>query len=1049
MDIFVLLVYLAGAGCCPVGPISSISPALQTEQREVLFLYIAKLPGRMKRLLTCFLVFASGVTICAQHISSHKIQDRLLQQMEVSPQARHDVYIVLEQQVDLDLLKERLDSRRAGPGERAYTVITALKEKASISQPALLDFIGGLAGIDMDRTEAYWIANAIFLSGDAGALASLAARPEVARILLYDPPQLADDIDQLCTTTDNVRSAGRAEQGLKAINAPFMWQKGYTGYGRKALIVDSGEEGNHPALRHQFYANHVPLRQAWSGQGLPEDGCSHGTHVTGSVVGLDRLNNDTIGVAFNAHWMGGPINLQGCWLEQPVRSGLGTFQWAIDPDDDPQTTHDMPDAVNNSWGSSWTDCDALSPFIQAMTALEAAGIAVVWAAGNAGPQARTVTHYPGYNGGLVNSFAVGNVNGASTFLTINESSSRGPSPCGGLGSLEIKPEVSAPGTNVRSSVPGGKYAEFTGTSMASPHVAGALLLLKEAFPYLTGEELKLALYFSARDLGNPGEDNIYGMGIIDLEAAFGYLVEQGHEPVPPLVAQHDILLAGIRSESVHYVCEETAALEIVVENAGSEVVTSLDISVTVRQDQDVLSYVYPWQGTLQPGERTGFTLDLHELSGGAPLDTGALTMDIQLMNPNGVQDEKPLNDRISGYPFYVLPTFAPAQVAVAGDQLPCASTQATLYNLDESPRQSLVWYAGPNYKQYLHVGDELVVDLEEEGNAVYATRLVYGGASKDAPGVFKSGDGINNGQGLVFDVVVPVMIHAVRVYAPLGGSVVINICTESRSKCYEYFIRLKEGENRIPVNALIEPGDTWSIVKAAGRELYYHDSGIDFPLENGLIRIHGGFGSPFKYAYFYDWEMEEAFGCSRTEVPIPVRPNASGLKAGFSLPDTVYIGEAPAIIEDRSQGAAEWLWDFGDGIQSIEASPEHLYQDTGTYTIRQQVTSSSGCTDSYSRKVRVEPEPVISSSTGADAGRLIEIFPVPASDYVILRRSGEILQPTATWILRDLHGKQLSRGSAFSAEADIRIPLAGLSAGMYLLEIRTGQAVYMERLMKM
>ncbi len=1003
----------------------------------------------MKRLLTCFLVFASVAAVSAQHISPQKIQDRLLQQIQASPQARHDVYVVLEQQVDLDLLKEGLDSRRAGPGERAYTVITALKGKASTSQPALLDFIGELAGVDKDRTEAYWIANAVFLSADAEALTSLAARPEVARILLYDPPQLADDIDLACVNESGQRAAGSAEQGLKAINAPFMWQKGYTGYGRKALIVDSGEEGNHPALRHQFYANHVPLQQAWSGQGQPEDGCSHGTHVTGTVVGLDRLNNDTIGVAFNAHWMGGPINLQGCWLEQPVRSGLGTFQWAIDPDGDPQTSHDMPDAVNNSWGSSWTDCDPLAPFIQAMTALEAAGVAVVWAAGNAGPQARTVTHYPGYNGGLVNSFAVGNVNGASTFLTINESSSRGPSPCGGLGSLEIKPEVSAPGTNVRSSIPGGRYAEFTGTSMASPHVAGALLLLKEAFPYLTGEELKLALYFSARDLGNPGEDNIYGMGIVDLEAAFLYLVDQGHVPVPPLTAQHDILLAGIRGGSVHYICEETAGLEIVVENAGSGAVTSLDISVTVRQDQNVWSYVYSWEGDLQPGDRADIALDLYLLSGGVGLDAGALTMDIQLMNPNGVQDEKPLNNRINGYPFYILPTYAPAQVAVSGDELPCAGTQARLYNLDKSPRQSLVWYAEPNDKQYLHVGDELVVDLEEANNAVYATRLVYGGASKDAPGVFKTGDGINNGQGLVFDVAVPVMIHAVRVYAPLGGSVVINICTESRSKCYEYLVRLQEGENRIPINALIEPGDTWSIVKAAGRGLYYHDSGIDFPLDNGMIRIRGGFGSPSIYAYFYDWEVEEAFGCSRTEVPIPVRPNASGLKAGFSLADTVYIGDTQAIIEDRSHGASEWLWDFGDGVESTDQSPEHRYRDTGTYTIRQYVTSNSGCTDSHSQRVRVEPEPVISSSAGADAGGQIEIFPVPASDYVVLRRSGEILQGSVTWILRDLHGKQLSRGSAFSAEADTRIPLAGLAAGMYLVEIRTGETVYMERLMKM
>jgi subtilisin family serine protease len=131
---------------------------------------------------------------------------------------------------------------------------------------------------------------------------------------------------------------------------------------------------------------------------------------------------------------------------------------------------------------------------------------------------------------LVRFFAVGNVNANVASLPIASGSSRGPTVCSGTGSLKIKPEVSAPGTNVRSSVFNGNYTEYSGTSMAAPHVAGAIMILKEAFPELSGEDIMLALYFSAIDLGDEGEDNDYGMGIINLPAAYQYLVDEGNTP---------------------------------------------------------------------------------------------------------------------------------------------------------------------------------------------------------------------------------------------------------------------------------------------------------------------------------------------------------------------------------------------------------------------------------------------------------------------------------------------------------------------------------------
>ena len=85
-----------------------------------------------------------------------------------------------------------------------------------------------------------------------------------------------------------------------------------------------------------------------------------------------------------------------------------------------------------------------------------------------------------------------------------------------MGADSIKPEVVAPGVTIRTTSNGDAFANVQGTSFSAPYVAGLFLLLKEAFPTLSGEEIKLAIYNSATDLGILGEDDFYGNGLVKI-----------------------------------------------------------------------------------------------------------------------------------------------------------------------------------------------------------------------------------------------------------------------------------------------------------------------------------------------------------------------------------------------------------------------------------------------------------------------------------------------------------------------------------------------------
>lgn len=278
-------------------------------------------------------------------------------------------------------------------------------------------------------------------------------------------------------------------------------QLGATGAGVTVAIIDSGVDYLHPALGGGFGAGFKVIGgyDFIDEDADPMDGNGHGTHVAGIVAGDDGAS--FLGVAPEAR-------LRAYRVLNDAGSGetsgvIAAIEHAVDPDGDP-ATDDGADVINLSLGGDGHPDD---PAAQAVDNATLAGVVCVVAAGNDG-----------------RSYAIGSPGVARSAITVGASdnadilaffSSRGPTSIG----FENKPDVVAPGVQIMSTVLSGAYDAYSGTSMATPHVAGAVALLLERHPVWSPGIVKSALMTSATKIG--GHLWEQGAGRIDIMAADG------------------------------------------------------------------------------------------------------------------------------------------------------------------------------------------------------------------------------------------------------------------------------------------------------------------------------------------------------------------------------------------------------------------------------------------------------------------------------------------------------------------------------------------------
>lgn len=388
----------------------------------------------------------------------------------------------------------------------------------------------------------FWIVNAVSATVSQEQLLHLSTYVGVAKITSNRA-----GIRMVKIRMEPISPPSGIEWGISKTQADKVWTLGIKGKGAVVGGLDTGFMWDHPAIKSQYRgwdgANVVhnynwydgvkqnsPLNPTGANPcGLdikvPCDDDNHGTHTMGTMVGLDGEN--IIGMAPEAKWVA-CRNMERGW--GAPSSYLACFQWMLAPTDVNGQNPDpakAPHVINNSWYCAPEEgCPTLSeliPFETAINNLRSSGVVVVVSAGNSGPSCSTVKYGPAI---FEKAFSVAatNINDEAASF-----SSRGVVTIDG--SSRMKPNIAAPGHNVRSSIRNGGYAAFSGTSMAAPHVVGLVALMISANPKLAGkvDEIEQIIKDSATTLvaneacgGVPGTqvpNPTFGYGRIDALSA--------------------------------------------------------------------------------------------------------------------------------------------------------------------------------------------------------------------------------------------------------------------------------------------------------------------------------------------------------------------------------------------------------------------------------------------------------------------------------------------------------------------------------------------------
>lgn len=458
--------------------------------------------------------------------SGTRIDPQLAAEIAADPEAQTTFIVFLAEQADLAAAYSI-----SGWAARGEFVVNTLRAHAEATQRELL---AELAARGLPHTP-LWIVNAVAVQGNAADVAAIAARAEVAELRANRVAALEAPAESGLQQT----GAACAPDGsnvcwnIARVGANRVWSDfGVRGEGITVASIDSGVRFEHPALIGQYRGNRggaINHNYNWfdvyGDSPTPVDSGNHGTHTMGTMVAAGGSPaQPAVGVAPGANWMA----VRACSARECSEVDLMlAAQWLLAPTD-LNGENPRPDLRPHVINNSWTAGQNATWYAGYTAAWRAAGIYPIFAAGNTGNQNGCGTvQSPGDYADVT---AVGALDSSDRLTSF---SSIGPGPGG-----RLKPDLTAPGSGVWSTIadPNRGYGSNSGTSMAAPHVAGAVALLWSANPELVGDyeatyaalaaaaaplsgdpRFQDEIYSACRASGVP--NNIYGYGRLDAYSA--------------------------------------------------------------------------------------------------------------------------------------------------------------------------------------------------------------------------------------------------------------------------------------------------------------------------------------------------------------------------------------------------------------------------------------------------------------------------------------------------------------------------------------------------
>lgn len=424
---------------------------------------------------------------------------------------------------------------------RRETAVSELKEFSLASQSDLMSFLNTQSSADFKLVHSFWISNMITCYASESLINKLGLRTDIDRIDIDEKRQLLSEQAKPIPFEPSDKSTDEITYNVTKVNADDVWALGYTGEGVIVAVLDVGVNYNHSDLTNHMwesadYPNHG--YDFHNNDNDPMDGHGHGTHCAGTVAGDGSAGSQT-GMAPDALIM-------ACKVLGDDGSGEESSVWAAVEFSVEQGANVL--SLSLGWQHSWNPDRPTwrATFDNAL----AAGVVASIAAGNEGgstsnpDDVRTPGDCPPpwlnpdqtLIGGISAVVCVGATDASDNIAYF---SSRGPSDWEAVDPFNdypfnpemglIRPDVSAPGVDIKSCshTNNNGYTLMSGTSMATPGVAGVMALLLSKNMGLTPEDVCMTLETTALDLGDSGKDNVFGAGRVDALAAIDNTSEAG------------------------------------------------------------------------------------------------------------------------------------------------------------------------------------------------------------------------------------------------------------------------------------------------------------------------------------------------------------------------------------------------------------------------------------------------------------------------------------------------------------------------------------------